>query len=180
MTSAQTLSESSRRQLLALLEKIASVANHARPWARGLTLLAALSALWLAYYVQSLTGASDTVAGIILAILLTPGLVCAWFWSLLVDVAELPELAERALGLAKQRRETPVRTEDSGAGGVFKMGGSLKQAASLAWQVEGLRGVIIGVMVLANPLFLMLLGLSLLAAFGLAVVALMTGLLALI
>lgn len=179
---AGPLDDSKRRQLVALLEKISAVANHARPWARGLTLTAALSASWLAYYVHDLTGSSLTVTGIVLFILLIPALITGWLWSLLADLVELPEIAERTLGNLRQMAGARAHENkpSSGVSGVFTLGESLKQAASLAWEAEGLRGVIVGVLVLANPLFLMVLAIALLAGVVLAFIAGLTGILALL
>ena len=176
------LDDAKRHQLVVILEKVSAIANHARPWARGLTLSAALSASWLVYYVHSLTASSYTVTGVLLLVLLIPALVAGWLWSLLTDITELPEVAERTIGKARQMGLPQNRPEiPTGAvTGVFSLGKSLRQAASLAWDVEGLRGVIVGVMVLANPIFLMVLGISLLAAFVLAFIAGLTGIFALL
>ena len=168
------LSEAGRRQLLALLDKLAAVAARLRPFARGLTLVATLSALWLAWQLQIWTGASLTVAGIILLVLGLPALVCAWLWWLLVDICDLPDTAERALGIL---RPAPTPADDArvGVGETFRLGGSLKQAAKLAWEFDSLRGVIVGAMVLANPLFLLVLGISMAGAVVLGLIATLTG-----
>lgn len=173
------LGEASRRQLLALLEQVASVARGLRPTAGRLTGIGFLSALWLTFQIQSWTGASPLVAGLILLVLSLPALASGWLWWLLVDICELPEIAARAFGVIRPgSASTPAAS--AGVGEAFRMGGSLKQAAALAWEVESLRGVIVGVLVLANPLFLAVLGLSLVLTIFLAAVAAVTGLLVLL
>lgn len=169
-----TLGESGRRKLLALLGHVAAVARRLKPTARLLTGIATLSALWLAFLVQSWTGASNLVFGIVLLVLAIPALVVGWLWWLLVDVCELPEIAARLLGDPAPAIAAP--DTKPGVGEAFRLGGSLREAAKLAWEFESLRGVIVGVLVLANPLFLALLGISLAAAVFLGVVAAVAGL----
>lgn len=175
-TAASTgLGEAGRRQLLAMLDRIAAVADRLRPVARGLTLVATLSALWLAHLLQQWTGLSWTIAGIALFILALPALICGWLWWLLADVCELPGIAERTLGIL--RPATVAATPDNtGIGETFRLGGSLKQAANLAWEFDNLRGVMVGVLVLANPLFLVVLGVAMVLAVLLALLSALVGL----
>lgn len=177
MNSAATsgLGEAGRRQLLSLLDRIATVAARLRPLARGLTLVATLSALWLAFQIQLWTGASWTVAGIGLLVLGLPALVCGWLWWLLADICDLPGIAERTLGILRPTA-TPGAPVPTGIGETFRLGGSLKQAAKLAWEFDSLRGVIVGVLILANPIFLIVLGIAMAGAVLLALLSALVGL----
>lgn len=172
-----TLGDAGRRQLQGLLTQLAGVANRLKPTARLLTGIATLSALWLAFQLQAWTGASLLVAGLVLAVLALPALLVGWLWWLLVDIAELPGIAARLLGGdAPDPAATPGTGPRPGVGEAFRLGGSLRQAARLAWEFESLRGVIVGALVLANPVFLVLLGLALAATVMLGLAAALTGL----
>lgn len=169
-----------RQRLLALLDRVAAIAGRAKPFFRRATLLCALCALWLAWSLQQAAATSTLATLVVVGVLLLPALVLGWLWSLLADLGQLPEQAQRAMGgVQRMVGREPERVDGAAVAGVFRLRGSLREAAQLAWDLEGVRGVIVGVLVLTNPLFLLLIAAAL--AFGVLeiAVALVTALFAL-
>jgi len=160
-----------QNRLLALLDQLARIADRTKPFFRRATLLAGLCAVWLAWYAQQAAQMSTRGALVLGLVLLVPAMLLGWLWSLMSDLGELPVQARRALGGVQRfaggapaAAATGPAVTGPAVTGVLRMRGSLREAASLAWELEGVRGAIVGVLVLTNPLFLMILAL----AFGVA------------
>jgi hypothetical protein len=121
-------------------------------------------------------GAGGTAAAMLL--LLAPTAVLGWLWFLLWDLSELPGAARRVFaGLRDVAASEPPAPPAAGMSNVFRMGGSLREAAGLAVDAGGLAGAIAGVMLLANPIFLLAIAASLASVFVLGLLALAGGLL---
>jgi len=169
-TPAKPLDPERARRLAQLLDGVAAVANRVKPFARATTLLALIAGAALVMELHYGAHLGAVALAIAAVVLLVPGAILAMLWLLLSDLGDLPGQVRRVYGGLRE----VARGEPGGAaavGGVFRMGGSLREAASLAVDAGGLAGAITGVMLLANPLFLMLVAISLATAGILALAA---------
>ena len=176
-TPATKLDPEKARRLAQLLDGVAALANRFKPLVRNLTLLALVAGASLALEVRYAAHLGAGVSIVIGVLLLVPCAVLAMLWWLLSDLSDLPGQVRRVYGgLRDVARGEPGGGEPAGIGGVFRIGGSLREAASLAVDAGGLAGAITGAMLLANPLFLLAIAMAIVGAFVLTLLAAAGGL----
>jgi hypothetical protein len=185
--SAPSAATQARERLIALLDRVAAIADRARPFVRRMTLLTALSATWLAWYVQHLSGAPLKLSLAIWLVLLIPAATLGWMWWLLSELRALPARLDRLLGsvqsYAERRNQVQIAVPESrsaGLGSLFSLGGELRRSLASVMDANDIHGTMASALVLANPLVLMVLVASLVWAFGMMGLAVLTAFLAVI
>jgi uncharacterized membrane protein len=144
------------RRLSQLLEGVAAVARRFLPWVRNMTILALICGIALTIELQRAAHFGTAATLVTLLVLMLPCAVLATLWLLLTDVGDLPFQTRRVYdGLRDVGRGGPTPAAAPDTGGFFRMGGSLREALDLAVDASGITGAIAGVMLLANPLFLL-------------------------
>jgi len=172
-------------RLLAVLERLARIAEAVLRKVRFLLLLATLSAVWLTYFLQQLFGFEWIGLAVTATLFGVPALILLYGYIALLDVVELPTMVKEIGGamkdaaspLLKRLNGTSDQTEQEAPPRgklrqLLRAGGILLELSRIGALPEATRAAL----AVTNPLFITLLGVAYVAAILLALLASVTAL----
>jgi hypothetical protein len=166
---AETTFEKILPRLTRFAEVIQNLANRFKGLARFLAVTGLVSALMLDWFATKAWGLSLTTAALLGAVLMLPGLVLGWCWYVLDDASNLPQRLSTWVGQArhyagdvKQRLQAdePATSGRSRLSDLKQLGGLAYDITAMGSDARDLLTVLGGSLTLTNPVFLLVLAIS--------------------
>lgn len=156
------------------LDQAARLARGLKPIARFVCLASLIAGAALSYWLWDwLRFSTGWTVGVALLLGL-PALLYAWLWWLLWALGDLPTRVDSAMGTLNQIKDRPALPE--AAGGFRRLGRVLGDVWSVTDEADNVMLPLSSALLLANPIGLMVLGISFAYAVLLWLVAAGTGL----
>lgn len=166
---AETTFEKILPRLTRFATVIQNLANRFKGLARFLAVTGLVSALMLDWFATKAWGLSLTTAALLGAVLMLPGLVLGWCWYVLDDASNLPQRLSAWVGQArhyagdvKQRLQAdkPATSGRSRLSDLKQLGGLAYDITAMGSDARDLLTVLGGSLTLTNPVFLLVLAIS--------------------
>ncbi|MFN5745226.1 MAG: hypothetical protein ACK443_03955 [Methylococcaceae bacterium] len=186
---AETTFEKMLPRLTRFASVIQNLANRFKGLTRFLAVTGVVSALMLDWFASRAWGLSLTTAALLGAVLMLPGLVLGWCWYVLDDAGNLPQRLSTWVGQArhyagdvKQRlqADAPATSGRGRLSDLKQLGGLAYDITAMGSDARDLLTVLGGSLTLTNPVFLLILAISVGLIGLLDLTAAITALLALI
>jgi hypothetical protein len=168
--------------LLKLFDRMLPIVDGIADSFRFATLVGLALVIWIVVWVYYFGGFGLTTALITLAVIILPILVLLRFWLGLEDLKKLPQTVENVVSDARdeiEERVAGIRSSEKKLG-LFSSAGKIWELRSLVDEAGALLGSYVNIGSLVNPISLLLGFLSLLCIPGLALVASVLAVLALL
>lgn len=181
--------EDLKRKLVAFCKKYAAIAEQSIQKVRFMLLINILCVCWLAFYVMQLFHLSIISTVMIFLILGIPALLLLKLYLTLNDVIELPDQIQKIIEIIKGKSITlkseimdqlpdsnDLKQNRSKLKNLFSMSKSLLEIKQMIGDAAGISGAFASALLLASPLFVILIVLSTAITGLLAFMSLITGL----